>query len=82
MTKQLRLTLLAVVFMIEGFFSGISAKAEEYTNPERQAKWEKTQAEHAEKAERRRAHFKDWENRLGKLKPHRHPALKEGSDVK
>ena len=82
MTRRLRLLSLVIVFVMGFFFSGISAKAAEYTNPERQAKWEKAQAEHAEKAERRRARFKNWENRLGKLKPHRHPASQEGSDVK
>ena len=82
MTRKLRLLLLVGVFIMGGFFSGISVKAAEYTNPERQAKWEQEQAKRAEKAELRRARFKKWEAHFGKLKPHRHLAPTEGSQVK
>ena len=82
MTRRPRLLLLVVVFMVVGFFSGISVKAAEYTDPERQAKWEQAQAKRADKTEHRKARFKRWEDHLGKLKPHRHPAPKEGSEVK
>lgn len=63
------------LLVIGGLFGVATVSAQEYVDPDRQAKWEEKQAKRAEKAENRRAFFTKWEDRLGKLKPGRQPHL-------
>ena len=66
------------VFMMMGLFSKASAAEDtmEYTDSGQQQRWEQSQQERAEKAERRRAFFVKWfEGSLEKLKPSRQAHL-------
>jgi len=62
---------LLTVLVVIGSVAGSSlVRAEEYTDPERQAKWEEKQQERAEKAERRRERLSRWiDGNFKKLKP-------------
>lgn len=78
MKKRGSFLAMTFVFLMGSLLAAAPLRAEstEYTDSERQTRWEGAQQKRAEKAERRRAFLSRWiDGSFGKLRPHRQPHL-------